>query len=181
VNVGSDATSANPSARTDATVGAVAADEDRSVIELYLSVNVTTPPDSVRAHPSGTFTVYTPSVGANGMNTWLSGMSPGSTTSGAFGSTAAGSVVGAASAVVDALGTVRAGAVVDVVGASPAVVVVALLTVEMATVSVAGTVGGEELLELLHAEASSTTASPAAARADVVRMTNSLLGSSLWS
>ncbi|MEV0566497.1 hypothetical protein [Dactylosporangium sp. NPDC050588] len=50
---------------------------------LSLSVNVTVPPDSARAQPSGTLSAYSPPAGRYSTNAWLSGMSPAPPASGA--------------------------------------------------------------------------------------------------
>src|SRR4051812_50014027 len=68
------------------------------------------------------------------MKTWLSGMSPGSTTSGALGSTAPATVVGVVAAVVTVVAVVG-----DVGGAADAVVGAA---VEGGGDEVAATIGG---------------------------------------
>lgn len=88
--LGLEATSVSPLAVTDSTVGAAVAGWDWMTIELYLSVNPTAPLASVRAQPSGTLTVNVPSAEGAATKAWLSGMSPGSTTSGALGSIAPG-------------------------------------------------------------------------------------------
>src|SRR4051812_42420255 len=87
-NEGSSETSSRPEAWTDATLGGGTSCSVRISIELYLSVNVTAPSDSTRAQPSGTLTSNDSPGGVYATNTWSSGMSPGSTTSGPFGSAA---------------------------------------------------------------------------------------------
>jgi hypothetical protein len=88
------------------------------------------------------------------MNTWLSGMSPGSTISGAFGSTPPGRVV-------------VADAVVEEVGSVTTVVA----DEDAATLTVVD--GGEEPRELLHPAARSAAADANAAIVHVVRIVQS--------
>ena len=99
-------------------------------------------------------------------------MSPGSTTSGVFGSTAPAGVVCGAGNVVAGAGTV-----VDVVGKVAGVeeagTVVAFCVVDDWPVSLTG-VGFVDPLESLHADANSITATPVAAIVDLIRMIHSL-------
>src|SRR6476620_10388140 len=100
------------------------------------------------------------------MTTWLSGMSPGSTTSGAFGSTAPAGVVAGIDTVVGAGATVDvgnsvAGVVAVVEGAGS---VAALCTVELdGAEPLTRAVEFDELLEPLHADATKARVIPAAA------------------
>jgi len=104
-------------------------------------------------------------------------MSPGSTTSGAFGSTAPAGVVAGIDTVVGA------GTAVDVgnsVAGGDAVVeglgtVVALCTVADGAESLTTAVEFDELLEPLHADATKARAIPAAAIFDLMRIMHFLL------
>ena len=110
------------------------------------------------------------------MNTWLSGMSPGSTTSGALGSTAPAIVVVVIVVVVVA-GTVVEGAGV-VVGVEEIGPVVTPCDVGDVAASVSAGLDCDALPGPLHAEATSAIASPDAI-VDVMRMIHFLLTSSL--
>jgi hypothetical protein len=59
----------------DCAVGAAAAVDGITSIRFSLSVNAVVVPDTLRAQPSGTFTVKV--VPRNVTNAWLSGISPG--------------------------------------------------------------------------------------------------------
>jgi hypothetical protein len=107
------------------------------------------------------------------MNTWLSGMSPGSTTSGAFGSTPPASVVVGIGTVVAGVGAVVVAG--NVVGGAVSVVALCAVVVDCSVLLTVG-VEVDELSDPLHADAPKDAASTPAAIIDLMRIIQSLLG-----